>query len=229
MINPWFALPTAGPFVLPEDSAAVDAFNARLPARSPCRIDVEAVIPEPFVGAVLTAPVIVLQLNPGSDETNAAAHAVPEFRVALLANLRHELTDWPFYFLHPRFRVSQPGGRWWTGKTRKLAEVVPLKRLAERLAVVEWFPYKSPRYRLGCTVRSQEYGFSLVSDAMRRGALIVISRSHALWRKSVPALQDYRRQLTLASVQNVALTPNNLKYKGVKSPEAWSMLVEALE
>lgn len=219
----------SSPFVLPEDRASIEAFNASLPPSSPFRIATEEVIPEPFVGKVTTAPVVVLQLNPGNDDMNAASHADPAFRAALLGNLRHAAAEWPFYFFDPRFRDSHPGGRWWIGKTRKLAEAVPLELLAHRLAVVEWFPYKSPKYRRGCRVRSQEYGFSLVASAVERGALIVVARSVALWEASVPALRRYRRKLTLSSTQNVVLTPNNLKSDGRKGPKAWDLLVRALE
>lgn len=228
MINPWIDLPKTSPHVLPIDRARVEAFNAKLPRSSPYRIHVDAVIPEPYVGAVATARVVVLLLNPGSDGTNPASHADPDFRAALLANLRHELTQWPFYFFDPRFRTSHPGVRWWMRKTCKLAEVIPIEHLSQRLAVVEWFPYKSPRYPHGCTVPSQKYGFFLVESAINRGALIVLARGKVRWEESVPALRDYRRKLTLSSVQNVALTPNNLMYRDEKTPKAWGLLVDAL-
>ena len=228
MQNPWLNLPDSSPHVLPSDRCQVEEFNSRLPESSRCRIHIDGVVPEPFVGRVDTAPVVILQLNPGSDATNVAAHSVPEFRAALLANLRHEETEWPFYFFHPRFRRSQPGGKWWIEKTRRLAEVVPIQSLSHRLAAVEWFPYKSARFRRGCIVPSQAYGFSLVNNAIERGALIVVSRSVSLWENSVPALRRYPRKLTLSSVQNVALTPNNLMIHGEKGPHCWELLLEAL-
>ena len=77
-------------------------------------------------------------------------------------------------------------------------------------------------------MESQNYGFSLVESAIARGALIILSRSVRLWEKSVPALQGYERKLTLSSVQNVALSRNNLKYNGEKCDKAWDMLKEAL-
>jgi hypothetical protein len=109
--NPWLGLPSKGPYVLPEDRPFVDAFNTALSPSSLFRIATNEVIPEPFVGAVATAPVLVLQLNPGYDETNPASHAEPDFREALLQNLRHSPREWPFYFFDPRFRDAHPGGR----------------------------------------------------------------------------------------------------------------------
>ncbi len=229
MINPWLALPSSPPYVLPDDRTCVEAFNAKLPSDSRCRIEIEAVIPEPFVGAVKTAPVVVLQLNPGFGPKDATSHADPEFRTALISNLRHVPSKWPFYFFDPRFRDAHPGGRWWIEKTSMLAEVIPLSTLAQRLAVVEWFPYKSTQHKSGsCRVLSQVYGFSLVASAMERGALVVIARSVALWERSVPALQNYPRKLTLSSRRNVVLTPNNMVLNGEKAPAAWELLVNAL-
>ena len=222
------ALPSSPPYVLPDDRTCVEAFNAKLPSDSPSRIKIEDVIPEPFVGTVKTAPVVVLQLNPGFSCRDPASHANPEFRTALISNLSHEPSQWPFYFFDPRFRDTHPGGLWWVDKTKELAEVIPLPILAQRLAVVEWFPYKSTKHKHGCRVRSQAYGFSLVASALERGALVVIARSVRLWEGSVPALQYYPRKLTLSSNQNVVLTRNNVLLNGEKKPAAWDLLVNAL-
>jgi len=228
--NPWRVLPSTAPYVLPEDRLAIEAFNAKLPSTSPYRLDVETVIPEPFIGSVTSASVVILQLNPGFDPTtDPASHADRQFRTALFANLHYEQTAWPFYFFDPQFRDTHPGGRWWKSKTRKLAEAIPLRHLGQRLAVIEWFPYKSRRYKGGCTVPSQEYSLSLVSAALARGARIVISRSRALWERSIPDLQRYPRKLTLSSVQNVALSPNNLQHEGKKTSAAWEVFIEALQ
>jgi hypothetical protein len=227
MDNPWRLLPETPPFVLQCDRAEVDEFNFQLPQDSPFRLRIDDLIPEPFIGAVTTAPVIVLQLNPGCGKTTAASHADPAFRQSLLANLRHEPSESPFYFLDPRFR-RHDGRRWWEPKLRKLSEVVSFDQLSRGLAVVEWFPYKSTKFKHGCRTASQEYGFALVRSAIERNALIVVSRSVRRWEKSVPELCTYRKKLTLSSTRNVALTPNNLKYNSVKCPEAWRMLVDAI-
>lgn len=226
--NPWAHLPSAAPFVLPEDRQAVLAFNAGLKAGSPYWIDVDEVVPEPFIGNVREAPVVVLQLNPGLNrELDPPSHAEPSFRQALFSNLRHESCEWPFYFFNPSFFESHPGGKWWSGKTKELRRAVRMEVLARRLAVVEWFPYKSKRYR-ECQVASQKYGFWLVEQAVERGALIIVSRRLRQWELAVPALQSYDRKITLSSVQNITLSANNLLHRGEKSGDAWSMLIGAL-
>ncbi|MDZ4821488.1 MAG: hypothetical protein SGJ20_21205 [Planctomycetota bacterium] len=229
MNNPWLNLPESSPFVLDCDMENVEKFNSRLPLDSPTRLHIDNVISEPFVGAVSTASLIILQLNPGSDDTNVASHGDPAFRKALLGNLRHAATEWPFYFLDPRFRQTHPGGLWWSKKLNKLLDVVGFERLSRKLAVIEWFPYKSPRFKHGCQVPSQEYGFWLVRSAIERGALIIVSRAILKWEESVPELRSYAKKLTLSSTQNVAVTPNNLKYNSAKCPEAWQMVLGAFD
>jgi hypothetical protein len=107
-------------------------------------------------------------------------------------------------------------------RTRKLAQVIPIRRLAQRLAAVGWFPYKSPRFRGGCTVLSHECGFFLVTSAVERGALIVVAQSQARWDASVHALRGHTRKLTLSSVQNIALTPNNLLLRWLTGRVIWA-------
>jgi hypothetical protein len=229
MKNPWRHLPRRPPLVLPMDRAAIEEFNSRLPDRSPYRVDVLQVVPEPFIGHALKARVIVLQLNPGLDSRrDPSAHRQLAFRRSLFGNLRQTRTRYPFYYFDSRFRMSTPGGRWWTTKTRRLTDKVPSERLASTLAVIEWFPYKSTKFKAGCTVPSQEYSFWLLRAAMKRRALIVVSRGLRAWQASVPELRNYTRKLTLSSVQNIALSPNNLKLRGRKTPKAWDLLIRAL-
>ncbi len=169
-INPWLGLPLAAPYVLPCDQSAIETFNSKLPAGNHFRIEVETVIPEPFIGAITTASVVVLQLNPGfNPATDPFSHADAQFRASLLANLRHEGSNWPFYFFDPRFMETHAGGVWWKGKIKQLVQVIPLELLAQRFAVVEWFPYKSSHFKEGCRVESQDYGFSRVRCHRARG------------------------------------------------------------
>lgn len=228
MENPWLGLPDKQPYVLSCDREAVELFNGRLDSSDLVRLHVDDVIPEPFVGAVRTAPVVILQLNPGCAETDNQAHADPAFRTALYANLRHEASDWPFYFLDPRFRDVTPGGRWWTKTLRMLIDELSFERVSNNVAVIEWFPYKSRKFRRGCRTSSQDYGFALVRLAIERKALIIVSRAVTLWEKAVPELCTYPHKLTLSSTQNVVITANNLKFESAKTPHAWQMLIDAL-
>lgn len=228
LLNPWPDLPRSAPFVLPRDAHAIDAHNSKCEQKREFAFNIIDVLPEPFIGDVQKASVVILQLNPGFDPVaDPPSHADDEFRKSLLANIGHKHQEWPFYYLNPEFR-NHPGSIWWHRKLGKMQAEIPCEALAKRLAVIEWFPYKSTRFKPGKGVDSQDYSFSLVREAISRKALIILSRSRKLWEKSVPELSGYRRLLTLSSVQNVSLTPGNLLLAGQKSPAAWEMVLSAL-
>lgn len=226
--NPWVDLPDSPPYVLPADAAAVERFNSNLkPGQEAFKVQVDSVIPESFVGDPTHASVVVLLLNAGYKAVDGAAHADPAFLAALQKNLRHEATDYPFYFLDPQFEDT-PGGAWWRARLRWLIADTGLEQVAHRLACVEWFTYKSTSFKTGCRVPSQRYGRSLVADALARGALVVPLRARKVWEQSVPGLARQAHDITTASQQSVYLSPGNLKLNGVKTPDAYDLLVSVL-
>ena len=231
MNNPWTELPRTAPYVLRDDVEPIENFNRQQSTReapSDYLIEVERAIPEPFIGNVYAASVYVLLLNPGFNaQSDPVSHSETVFQSALFDNLDHSPREWPFYYYDPRIGPLHSGSAWWRQKTKHLAQSVSWERLSQNMAVVEWFPYRSTKFKHGCEVPSQQYSFNLVQSAMKRGALVVIARSVRLWENSVPGLREYSAKLTLSSVQNTSLTPNNLKLGGEKSTAAWDMLVES--
>jgi hypothetical protein len=67
------------------------------------------------------------------------------------------------------------GYRWWTGALRPLIEAVGHDTVAEKVAVIEFFPYRSVTFRrLPLPVPSQRFGFQLARDAVIAGKLVVV-------------------------------------------------------
>jgi len=203
MKNPWLAVPAVAPFILPADSEIVERFNQTASPKT--RIDLN-LLPEPFQGNP-EAPVVLLGLNPGLSGEDAATHADTLFAERLRANLAHDSADYPFYLLHPE--VRGPGRNWWDRRLRRVLETAPRQRVAQRLLCIEYFPYHSVRFAARLRVPSQDYGFHLARQAVRRGAVVVIMRSHRLWYAAVPELKSYERAFSLRSVRNISVTPNN--------------------
>lgn len=203
MKNPWLDVPDAAPFVLPGDAGVIERFNRSAPDRT--RIDLN-LLPEPFQGHP-EAPVVLLSLNPGLSKEDAAIHAGSPFAKRLRANHAHEESDFPFYLLHPE--VEGPGRRWWDRRLRRVLEIAPRNVVARRLLCIEYFPYHSVRFGARLMVPSQEYGFHLAREAIRRRAVIIVMRSRRLWQAAVPELDTYERAFSLRSVQNISVTPNN--------------------
>jgi hypothetical protein len=205
--NPWLAVPSVPPYVLPCDSEIIHAYNLKHPDEN-YRLRLN-VLPEPFIG-VPTAPVVLLNLNPGFDDLDPDDHSRPEFQALLRNNYDHCPLDFPFYSLDPNF--ANGGRRWWEKKLKSLLESLERKQVARSVLCVEYFPYHSRRFgHSRLELPSQEYGFGLVRSAIDRRAVVVIMRARALWIKRIPELESHSPSFTLNSTQNVVVSPRNCK------------------
>jgi hypothetical protein len=203
-LNPWLALPSRSPYVLPCDSSAIAAYNTT--AREKYRLQLD-VLPEPFVGTT-TASVVLLGLNPGFNDQDPEVHERPEFQALVRNNYSQIPSDFPFYLLDPT--LESPGRRWWESRLRCLLERFEPTKLASSILCIEYFPYHSRRFgHASLSLPSQDYGFDLVRSAGYRGAIVVVMRARRLWINKVQELERYSRAFTLNSSQNVVLSPRN--------------------
>ena len=196
MNNPWTELEASSTgHVLDEDLEAVDEFN-RSVGDTKTKIVFDA-LPEPYIGNPDSARVVFLGLNPGYSVSDPEWHARKDFRRALLLNLKHELTDYPFYPLDPAFQQSG-AGQWWRMRTRQLQNASGLddRTFATRIMVIEWFPYHSVSFKAPRTeFHSQRYSFQLAREMLGR-KLLVRMRSRLLWAKvdaslgAIPSLRN---------------------------------------
>lgn len=214
--NPWNLLSGVAPLVLADDRVPIERFNHL--ARPEHYIHTE-LLPEPFIGNP-EAPVVLLNLNPGFDEVDHIWHVTPTFQAAVRANLAHQDQPWPFYPLNPDFQ-GYGGNRWWGSKLRSLIEMYGRELVSQTILVVELFPYHSSRFGFLGQVPSQKYSFELVSQAIKREALIVVMRAERRWLEAVPELQGYP-YLRVASVQQPSISEGNLK-------AGWAKLNAALQ
>lgn len=204
--NPWLQLPGAPPFVLAEDASLIRAFNKK--AAPAYQYDL-SLYPEPYFGSP-TAPVVVLNLNPGWSPEDAATHARPDFAAMARDNLACTLAPYPFLHLQPT--ASTPGARWWHQRVRQLVADVGFDKVARGLACIQFNPYHSLKYASASPqLPSQQYSFTLVRGAMSRGAEIIVMRSRALWETAVPELATYRHIHRASNPRSPYLSPGNLK------------------
>ncbi len=222
MPNPWLHLPAQPPYVLAEDAEEISRFNGRAvrQASGADRTEVHLdVLPEPFLGDP-AAPVVLLALNPGFAEADRRWHADPAFIALCRANLEHRPSPYPFYLLNPT--LSAPGTRWWLRRLSPLLAVVPREVVARRVLCVEYFGYHSVGFAHSrLRVPSQQYSFMLVRQALRRGAVVVLTRGERLWRAAVPELAAYPHLYRLHSVQNTIISRGNC-------PAGFDAIVQAL-
>jgi hypothetical protein len=209
MNNPWLKLPKMPPFILKIDRPAIGNLNSQFKEkRKEESLIRDTIIPEPFVGNPFTASVVVLNLNPGLEESDEQWHQTPAFRQAALDNLEHRRMDYPFYLLDPRFKASG-GAVYWRKRFRTLIEKYGDRAVAQAICVVEWHPYHSVKSRGHPEDKfcdSQDYNFWLVTQAIERGACIVCLRSRSRWEKVLPKGHKLN---TVNSSQAAYLTQNN--------------------
>ena len=223
MRNPWLDLPSSPPYVLPCDRESLGQLMEKLNARGvgDYAINLNS-LPEPFIGKSDSATVLLLSLNPGNDPKDQIAHRDPAFREALRCNLRHGIQDHPFYALRPALEWTGCG-HYWTSHVRWLLEHPELDRscIAERLWVVDWFPYHSKKSGVPAKaiLPSQQYGFEMVRKAIGK-KLIVGLRAKRLWGEVDPRLADVPY---LRSWQASHLSPKNCGEK------VFNQIVEALK
>jgi len=208
--NPWTEIQPEGPFVLGIDREAIEYYNEEKNG-SDKKIDT-SLIPEPFIGDHRSAKLVLLSLNPGLAEGDAKAHARPDFRAAMLRNLRHESQQYPFYPLKKEFEET-PCAQWWLKKTRRLIEECGREKVAKGLFVIEWFPYHSkksglPKKPKKFVCESQRYSCQLAKEMLGRGARtrMVLLRSKDHW---AICDEDLSTRPFPRSRQNPALTAAN--------------------
>ena len=205
MHNPWLLLPETTPFVLPSDKKSILDFNSY--AKQEHQIHLE-LLPEPYLGNP-RAKIVLLNLNPGFSKSDILFHRDNAyFANTSRANLRHEGQEYPFYLLDPK-NLAAPGSGWWRRKLRWLIDRYGLKKVANEICVIEYFPYHSAKFGFREGTPSQRYSHYLVEEAMKSDALIIQMRSRALWQNSNPRLSSYHHYYELKNPQNPAISGNN--------------------
>jgi len=191
--NPWLRLPCEAPFILDVDRENISRYNQSRRTEK-TKINTNS-IPEPFIGNADSAKLVLLNLNPGDSEADREAHGNPDFRAAMIRNLRGEPQRYPFYALNPEFRWTGCA-KWWAPRTRELQHAAGLDNatFAERLLVVEWFPYHSKKAGLppSPVCESQTYSFYLAKQMLDKRKLIVRMRAEKHWSTADPVFQGVR-------------------------------------
>lgn len=204
MDNPWLRLPDSAPYILHEDLPFITSFNR---TAEPDHTIVTDILPEPFLGTITDAKVVLLNLNPGFDEKDLFWHKQQDFVSENRKDLLHK-SDPPFYLLNTKFRDSG-GFIWWRAHLKQFISLVGLEKVTRSFLCIEYFPYHSKRYKPMPIVPSQQYSFYLVREVIKRKLPIIIMRGKRLWIEGVPQLSTYPYS-TLRFPRNACLTKNNL-------------------
>lgn len=204
------------------DRAHAEAFNKGIEARPEYRL-AEHLEPFPYVGNPL-ANTFVLLANPSVSEKEAG----PSFRMNSMRldqnrrNLRHEDSS------SILSRILSPDNpeledEWLKHRIRKVVHDTSLARVSKGIFLVNYHAYPSKSwYAIPFTFETQRYSFQLVSEAIGRNALIIMSRNMLGWFTAIPGLYDYKNRVTFKSSRSVHISEKNL------GPEAYKALLMRL-
>jgi hypothetical protein len=210
MRNPWLDLPEQAPYVLGDDRAYVDEFNgwARRNRKPSHALHLE-LFPEPWIGAAMSAPVVLLSRNPGFVVGDRPWHRKPGVAALLRANLRQAPSEYPFVHLHPSVKRS-PGGRWWRRCLNQVLGHRSVEQTSRGIVAIEFHGYHSTNWTpVPVTLPSQWYGFALVTRAIHRGAIIIAMRGWRDWTIAVPGLREYEYCYQLQTARSSSISPRN--------------------
>jgi hypothetical protein len=126
----------------------------------------------------------------------------------------HPVPDLPLFCLEDKYTQFSD---YWKRRLRFLIEATSKEKVAQNVALVQFFPYHTKKYktipkRISTDyLASQQYNFHLVEKAIEREATIIMLRGKEQWCESVPLLTEYKNLSFTNSYLNTYLSKGNLK------------------
>lgn len=219
MENPWlnFCPKENEPKFHDLDRAHAQAFNKALEGHQEYKL-AEHLEPYPYMGNP-NANVFVLLANPGINkrETDPIYRTNSEYVNRNLRNLKHESADSFLSWVHSADNPERESD-WLIPRIRKVVHETSLERVSTGLFLINFHAYNSKSwYPIPYTFETQRYSFHLVNEAMKRGALIVMSRNILGWFTAIPGLYDYKNRVTFVSSRSVHISQENLGSEAYKN------------
>ncbi len=229
MTNPWLELnfsTNSDYFIHPAESKIIDAFNESLKNEhsESYKIHTE-IFPAAFMGNVFDSKVVLLTLNPGFDENEEKKDFYGKYRDWFLKELIHSNRfECPLYCLDEEYAKHSD---YWKKRLNALVKHFGNEGkeiVGKRVSKIQFFPYVSKKFKsvphkliekeLGAGKKylpTQEYNFYLVREAIKREAVIIITRSKDLWLDAVKELVGYEHLLYTKNARQPYITENNMK------------------
>jgi hypothetical protein len=163
--------------IVDDDVAPALRHNEATPAE--LRLGLDA--PVPFLGPIMTAPVVLLLSHPAIDTRIAPA------------DYAYRQEGWPLSVLHPQ---APPGlAERWRDRLGALVDAFDARHVANTVAAVFLTPWPSVAFDSGLRLRSRARMLALAASAAQRDALVLVLRGGELWTEhaDIAALPTSRR------------------------------------
>ena len=186
-------------------------------------------LPIPFMGDLLNASIYVLMTNPGLDESDYRECEEPDFKRALVANLKQEsLTGTvPFTYLDLQFDWHA-GHHYWNRKFKGIIQALAKSRavsyaearsvIGNKIAVIELFPYHSVGSPSDSTLKKcpsvslvKEFvGDTVVERVRAKRATVIVVRRVKIWNQCLPEnLTEEQGVIRLPNPRSFSFKPTN--------------------
>jgi hypothetical protein len=145
-------------------------------------------LPAPWFGDLAAADIFILMLNPGLHPCDYyAEYHVPEYRAALVSNLRQRPDqEFPLFHLDPQFSWTT-GASYWRARLVWLARALVEKRgltyrkalseIARRICILQLVPYHSAAFGLSRSNIDRLHSPALMKNCVQE---LVLSRPDTL-------------------------------------------------
>jgi len=180
--------------VLADEKDIIKSFNKSANELYKIHTDI---MPAPFMGDVLNSQIVILTLNPGYDKQEDEKGYYTKYISYWEKQIEHikPVDNLPLFCLEEEYIKYS---NYWDKKLKPLIELTSREKVAKNISIIQYFPYHSLKYKnipkriLNGYLKSQEYNFQLVREAIKREAIIILLRSEKLWLEAVPELEPLK-------------------------------------
>lgn len=241
--NPWFDiaqevqensyLPNAVN-VHAEDKKYVDEFNG---TANECKYEL-GILPEPFLGNVLDAAVVILALNPRYYWENDRMRydlLSDQEKVAFIRAQCNAMLLESDLLIPDDFHRNTICDYYWDNATRELLGSFEGANI--QTALIQYIGYSSSEYKdlpkkitreiynlEDDILYTQKYAVRLVKYLMQQSRVLIIPNHCKQWFSAVEGLETYEKLIILDNPRNTSITPNNCKKSG-----EWHLIQTALQ
>lgn len=189
-----------------EDRIQATSYNAR--ALAECRLRLP-LGPVPCVGAVMTAPVVLLLSHPPYDARSSGS------------DYSFRRLGWPLSALHPDAPVSI--AEWWRSRAAPLIDLFGAQHVANAIAAVFLTPWQSQTFDDRLRLPSRDRMLRLAADASARDAMLLVLQGGDLWTEHADiASLPLTRRVHTRSWRATELSQRNLG-------DAWTEVLKRIE
>lgn len=207
--------------ILKTDKKVLNEFNSKTSSLFKYHTEV---LPEPFLGNVLDAKIVILALNPGFvydaniGEWEKAIEAEKENFIKSKCN---QLSLKTKEFISENKIENKIGDNYWAKKTKYIVDTYPNSK--NDIALVQFCGYHSEKFRQispkyfgqsNLYLSSQEFSFRIIRYLMQESRIIILARGERIWCNAVKGLYDYPKLVKLKNYRNICITPGNCLNNG---------------